>query len=99
MRKLDLHTSSELIKYAIQRKLIRLPSKAGVHRRTGTGHRPIHKLDFGGALSGGMVPIRLIAFVALASHCSRARRIDQLLVPAWAARAGSPLLDELDRHR
>jgi hypothetical protein len=26
MRKLDLHDRSELIKYAIQRKLIRLPS-------------------------------------------------------------------------
>jgi DNA-binding NarL/FixJ family response regulator len=44
MRKLDLHASTELIKYAIQRKLIRLPSVAvksgrSAPERSSEGHR------------------------------------------------------------
>lgn len=37
MRKLDLHASNELIKYAIQRKLIRLPSVAVKKARSASG--------------------------------------------------------------
>jgi DNA-binding NarL/FixJ family response regulator len=37
MRKLDLHASNELIKYAIQRKLIRLPSVAVKNGPSATG--------------------------------------------------------------
>jgi two-component system response regulator NreC len=41
MRKLDLHASSELIKYAIQRKLIRLPSVDVKGGRTAPDKHPL----------------------------------------------------------
>jgi two-component system response regulator NreC len=40
MRKLDLHASTELIKYAIQRKLIRLPSVAVKSAHSAPGRTP-----------------------------------------------------------
>jgi two-component system response regulator NreC len=40
MRKLDLHASTELIKYAIQRKLIRLPSVAVNSAHSAPGRTP-----------------------------------------------------------